>query len=910
MTDHDLSSLEAAADQAAGQRRFADAAALLQQLVAKRPDHFDAWLKLSAMARAGGDLLAARGAVAGALSLRPLDFVALMLKATILHGQGEHDVAGAAYGEALAQAPATIPVGMAGAITIAKERFAGWQSARAEILRGAVQQVTALTPELDRFISNTVHLTEGDRAGPTHFCYPDLPEIPYHPREAFPWLNTLEAATSPIASEFDALVASEAVQLVPYISYPADVPVRQWEILNNNSDWTAIHLIKNGEIIDANARHCPRLMQLLTAIPQPDVAGAGPNAMFSLLAPGAYIPPHTGVANTRLVCHLPLIVPDGCWFRVGDDTRFWQRGEAWVFDDTIEHEARNPSDELRVILIVDVWHPALDADERAGVAAVIGAFGGVTEHGGVTVKPNEVDRREGFRQLENGAYQQAAAAYQRVVERDPDDFEAWNNLGNALASLGEADGAIDAFETAIAIRPDVAVLYVNFAKALMPLDRDAERQNILRRAAQVVPGDVDILVELGLAEAAMRDNDAAERAYRDAIRLSDGFTAAYLELGLMLENLNRIDALETLLAEARAKGIESGELDFLRAWLLSRQGRFAEALPLAEATPKTVSPIRRAHLIAELADRLDDQTRAFSAYELMNAEAVNAFPAAAADQGYREDVTEVAGLLTPDKIENWTSINLDLSPPPPVFIMGFPRSGTTLLDTLLMNVPNFHVMEELPVVRQIEHALGAQSRIAEIDTAEANRLRRLYFTSLEVIAPCEPGKTIIDKYPLHMARMPVIHRVFPDAKIIFVERHPCDVVLSCFMANFQLNRAMRHFSTLADAADLYNVVFTAWSRARALLPLNVHIIRYENMVADLETEMRSLLDFLGIAWDPSVLDNRQAASKREHIRTASYAQVTEPIYKRSSGRWRRYRSQLEPVLPVLKPWVDLMGYEV
>ncbi|MFM2411004.1 MAG: hypothetical protein RL481_1832, partial [Pseudomonadota bacterium] len=118
-------------------------------------------------------------------------------------------------------------------------------------------------------------------------------------------------------------------------------------------------------------RHCPQLMALLARLPQPHVKGAGPNAMFSLLAPGAHIPPHTGIANTRLVCHLPLIVPKGCWFRVSDDKRYWERGKAWVFDDTVEHEAMNPSAELRVVMIFDIWHPALDEADRAGIKAVI-----------------------------------------------------------------------------------------------------------------------------------------------------------------------------------------------------------------------------------------------------------------------------------------------------------------------------------------------------------------------------------------------------------------------------------------------------------------------------------------------------------------------------------------------------------
>jgi len=173
--------------------------------------------------------------------------------------------------------------------------------------------------------------------------------------------------------DFHRVMASEHAQLVPYIQYPDDVPLRQWAELNRNRAWTAIHLVQNGVTNSANARHCPATMALLPRIDPPVIPDRGPNAMFSLLAPGAHIPPHNGVTNTRLVCHLPLIVPSGCWFRVGAERHEWEVGKAWVFDDTIEHEAANPSDSLRVILIVDTWHPDLSAGERTAVGATMAA---------------------------------------------------------------------------------------------------------------------------------------------------------------------------------------------------------------------------------------------------------------------------------------------------------------------------------------------------------------------------------------------------------------------------------------------------------------------------------------------------------------------------------------------------------
>jgi Aspartyl/Asparaginyl beta-hydroxylase/Tetratricopeptide repeat len=362
------------ADALAASGDFAAARKILKEIVATSPTP-ETWLKIGAMCRADGDLSAALEAVQNALAIDPLNFMALLMRATLLHTLGKEDDAGLAYGRALAQAPDDPPPSMAPVLDSARGRYGRWQEQQASALRSAVTQNATLSPALDRMITNAVRLTAAHREGPTHYCHPDLPEVPFFDRALFPWLPALEGVTDVIRAEFEAAAGAQAAELVPYIQYPETVPVAQWRELNHNPAWTAIHLLERGQIVEANARHCPQTMALLEAIPQPKIHGAGPNVMFSLLAPNTHIPPHTGIANTRLVCHLPLVVPDGCWFRVGNETRFWERGKAWIFDDTVEHEAMNPTDRLRVILIFDMWHPDLTANEREGVAAVIGAGG-------------------------------------------------------------------------------------------------------------------------------------------------------------------------------------------------------------------------------------------------------------------------------------------------------------------------------------------------------------------------------------------------------------------------------------------------------------------------------------------------------------------------------------------------------
>ena len=374
-------SLQAEADRAAAAGDIARARDLLEQALTKTGDSPELWLKLAAMRRASGDGPAALDAVHRALALAPLDFMALLMRASLLERLGDRQ-AGEAYGRAIAQRP---PGALAPQVTAAlahgQARYTAYIAENEGKLAAAMAGAEAdADPEeaarIARFRSNALRQTRVYHSEPTHFHFPGLVEREFHGRGAFPWLAGLEAATDAIAAELEIVMAAERAELVPYIQYAEHEPLRQWRPLNHNRDWTAIHLWRNGSVVEANARHCPQTMAALAGIPQPGIAGCSPNAMFSLLAPQTHIPPHAGVANTRLVCHLPLVVPAGCWFRCGAETREWRRGEAFVFDDTIEHEAMNPSDQLRVVFIIDVWHPGLSHAEQSAVKALMEAEGG------------------------------------------------------------------------------------------------------------------------------------------------------------------------------------------------------------------------------------------------------------------------------------------------------------------------------------------------------------------------------------------------------------------------------------------------------------------------------------------------------------------------------------------------------
>jgi aspartyl/asparaginyl beta-hydroxylase (cupin superfamily) len=213
---------------------------------------------------------------------------------------------------------------------------------------------------------------------PVYFHFPELPEIQFYDRERFPWVPALEAAAPQIRTELEAVVASgEGIE--PYMQREARRPTFDSNSLLDDLSWSALHFFRHGELVPAAAARCPATMAALSQVPLCAIKGRTPTALFSILRPGAHIPPHNGYINTRLICHLPLVLPPDCALRVGNETRPWREGELMIFDDTIEHEAWNRSSQVRAVLLFDIWRPELTAAERALVAEMlesIDRFGG------------------------------------------------------------------------------------------------------------------------------------------------------------------------------------------------------------------------------------------------------------------------------------------------------------------------------------------------------------------------------------------------------------------------------------------------------------------------------------------------------------------------------------------------------
>jgi aspartyl/asparaginyl beta-hydroxylase (cupin superfamily) len=349
-----------------------------EQIVARGPADASTWLALAMACQSLKDGAAMLAALDKVLAIESHNLRALIMKGDHLVATGNERAAAQFYRVAVTVAsqvpnlPAPLAEAARHADAARKQIIARVEAYLQERLlaSGYNEQLSSerFTQSLDLLLGRKEIYFQQPRA----YYFPELPQIQFYPRSAFPWLDAVEAATDEICAELAEVLKSPDV-LVPYVQPSADATPGATHRLLNNLDWSAFFLWKDGAPVPENAERCPRTLAALADAPLGYIKGRTPSILFSVLRPGARILPHTGYLNTRLICHLPLIVPPGCRFRVGNDEREWERGKAWVFDDTIEHEAWNPSDQLRVVLIFDIWRPELTDEERRLVAVLMEA---------------------------------------------------------------------------------------------------------------------------------------------------------------------------------------------------------------------------------------------------------------------------------------------------------------------------------------------------------------------------------------------------------------------------------------------------------------------------------------------------------------------------------------------------------
>lgn len=504
-----------------------------------------------------------------------------------------------------------------------------------------------------------------------------------------------------------------------------------------------------------------------------------------------------------------------------------------------------------------------------------------------------------------------------VASQQSSDWRVWCGKADAAARLGRWVDAVAALKRAASLNPAEAVIARKLGAALSNMGRFEEALEAFRKAVALEPGNVQgrlayaaLLIDMRHYGDALLEIEQGSRLALEqgaATNISSDGIAAVRELGLLLERSNQFDGLRHLLSSAEEAGIAPERLCYLQASMALREGRPEEARRLLLHDRGNIDEERWQRLMARIADALGDVDEAFAAAQAMNRAAPGYDEWRRLGGNYRAHIRMTARVVTPEWASRIHPLKPDDEMPTPTFLVGFPRSGTTLLDTFLMGHPQTCVIEEGSM---LEKATGVVSESADASWSPdlLRRARKVYLDELfRHVGPNFTG-TIVDKHPLNMLRLAVIYALFPNARVIFAQRHPCDVVLSGLMQGFALNHAMASFLDLTGAADFYDAAMTLWTRSRAATAQAIHSVIYERLVVDPASELRPALEFLDLDWHDELLDHQSTAHNRGAIITASYDQVVQPLSRAPSGRWRRYRKQLEPVLPILLPWAERLGY--
>lgn len=526
-----------------------------------------------------------------------------------------------------------------------------------------------------------------------------------------------------------------------------------------------------------------------------------------------------------------------------------------------------------------------------------------------------------------GRLDEALSAYERSVAKDPTVAGVWNDRGNTLMRLGRLKEAETSFRRSLELNGQDAGTHVNLGGVLLVMGRPDAAIEANRQAISLAPQLAPAYNGLASALSRKGDIEGAIEAYESAIRLDARSLEALGNLAALYEELSRLDEARRTAEQAlSAVAIPSPHAPPHHAHAVlvltkcdRREGRFQAGLDRLGDLDVEQLPDALARDIAfeqsRLYDRLDDPSRAFAAMTHGNLKALSS-----------EGVDETLGdrfLNHIAALRAWSGPGPAITSPDigddhvdPVFLVGFPRSGTTLLGQILDRHSGLHLIEERPmldtVIAKMRSDYGGYPAV--LNDEQIRDLRHLYFRQVAGELPDgkiseKGGVRIVDKFPLHLINVGLIRTLFPGCRIVFAVRHPCDVVLSCFMQNFRPNPAMANFYSTDRAAVAYDRVLDLWTHLEATLKPDFHQIRYEDVIADFDTKVGGLLKYLGLPWQDSVRDYAVRARQRGRIDTPSYHQVTEAIYTRARYRWLRYEPQLSPVLEILQPWIRKFGYD-
>jgi len=557
-----------------------------------------------------------------------------------------------------------------------------------------------------------------------------------------------------------------------------------------------------------------------------------------------------------------------------------------------------------------------------------------------------------------GRDQDAVPVYRQLANARPDVPGHWANLGLVLRRIGDYSEAEDAYRQALAGEPQNTGFLVDYGLLLLDMGRIADARHRFLDAVDQQPGLAEARIyaslacfECGDAQRAAALIPPAEEWRELPDHLREELATALMQVGrtdeaekLLLapgirpslsgtirlaqlnERTNHIAQAHALLTQARIQATAAGrqeqiDLLHLEASLAMREKNYADARAAAQSIivlrPHVQAEANAHFTLASIADKQKDPATAMTHLEQAHAIhfrlAADVVPEIAHSDA--EPLKVSSKWLTLEESAFRHDPHAPSADDSPVFIVGFPRSGTTMLEQMLDAHPRYASMDERATLQRCIERMESRGfeyphGLSTLERFDADDLREVYWHEVAKVIALQPGQQLVDKNPLNMLRLPMILRLFPNAKIILALRHPCDVLLSCYMQNFRSPAFMVLCSSLERLAKSYVNAMYFWIHHQALLSPDTLALRYEDTVGDFSKQVDRIGAFLGIGDREFLTRFSQHAAAKGYISTPSYAQVVEPVNASAVGRWQPYAHWLAPALPILQPVADHWGYDL
>jgi tetratricopeptide (TPR) repeat protein len=517
-----------------------------------------------------------------------------------------------------------------------------------------------------------------------------------------------------------------------------------------------------------------------------------------------------------------------------------------------------------------------------------------------------------------GQFEAAVSSCDRAITINYNDAGAHNNKGNALRGLDLLEDASKSYQKAFQINKNHFQAYNNNGVVLQQLGRYESSIYYFKKALKINSNYISAYINLSVSLFSIEEPWLAIECLEAAFELDPKCAKVYYNLCNIYDRINQLDDLKKTIKRATTHLPESNPFLLLSmAKLAVREKSFNDAIQYIDKinidkfTPLDNAAV--AEVLGKCYEELGKYEKSYPQFEKANKEFNKLRGHNEIDsQRYFNKVLKLSKSWTDTKKLNWKSCpNFDAEISH-AFMVGFPRSGTTLLDAILRSHPNISVYEEKPMIGAVERQLfdiGTYDLLNSLSNEKIVSLRKVYLDQLEIQPDySKSAKISIDKLPLNLVKAGIINRILPESKFIFVLRHPFDCVFSCFKQNFSANDAMANFITLHQAATLYDAVMKLWFQYTDNLDINAYTIRYEDLVQDMPGTIAPLVKYLGDEWHDDMLNYKDTALSRHMINTPSHSQVIENIYSKSINKWKNYKDPMNTVTSVLAPWAEKFGY--